>query len=157
MKAKLEKLANDHTDPWPDPVKVTLHYYTQCLTRNHRYINAYLAHRLAKTSSLRWETGPVLPERIRHNTLSAREIDFYMAYNEILSEYCDGVGLDLTCDLEPPKELLIEIRVVRACGEIMTENGPVNLTMGSTHFLRRADVEHLIRQGHVEHVQSDET
>ena len=38
----------------------------------------------------------------------------------------------------------------------MTEKGPVRLDVATTHFLRRTDVEHLIRQGYVEHVQSDE-
>ena len=47
----------------------------------------------------------------------------------------------------PPKELCVEVRVVEDCGEIMTDNGEVHLERGTTHFLRRADVEHLIRQG----------
>jgi hypothetical protein len=40
--------------------------------------------------------------------------------------------------LQPPKELLIEIRVLIPCGEIMTDKGPVNLSqVGDTQFLRR--------------------
>ena len=49
--------------------------------------------------------------------------------------------------MQPPKDLYVEVRVLKGCGEIMTENGVVNLEVNSTHFLRRADVEHLIRQG----------
>lgn len=94
---------------------------------------------------------------------------------------------------QPPKELLIQIRVLVPCGEIMTEYGPVNLSLkGSEQFVRRydprlndiciryhfyfyreqsfqmhknakldeksfirTDVEHLIRHGHLEHVQWD--
>jgi hypothetical protein len=40
--------------------------------------------------------------------------------------------------LQPPKELLIQIRVLVPCGEIMTEYGPVNLSLkGSEQFVRR--------------------
>lgn len=42
--------------------------------------------------------------------------------------------------LQPPKELLIQIRVLVPCGEIMTEYGPVNLSLkGSEQFVRRFD------------------
>ena len=53
-------------------------------------------------------------------------------------------------DLQPPKDLYIEVRVVVDCGEIMTDTGSVNLEAGTVHFLRRSDVEHLIRQGMLE-------
>ena len=48
--------------------------------------------------------------------------------------------------LEPPRDLFVEIRVLKGCGEIMTERGPVTLDVGSTHYLKRTDVEHLIRR-----------
>ena len=99
----------------------------------------------------------MLPDRVRHDTLSARENDYFGSYSQILTEYCESVELDLTSAIEPPKELFIQVRVMVSCGEIMTDNGPVNLSeVGSTQFLRRADVEHLIRSGSLEHVQGDE-
>jgi GINS complex subunit 1 len=58
------------------------------------------------------------------------------------------------CLLQPPKELFVEVKVMEDCGEIMTENGPVQLSRGTTHFLRRSDIVHLIRQGKLEHMQS---
>jgi hypothetical protein len=61
---------------------------------------SYVNHRLVKIRGLRWETGAVLPERIRHDTLSARENDFFGDYSGILTEYCENVSLDLTSDLE---------------------------------------------------------
>ena len=45
---------------------------------------------------------------------------------------------------------MVEIRVLISCGEIITESGPVSLDQGSTHYLRRSEVEHLIRLGKVE-------
>ena len=53
---------------------------------------------------------------------------------------------------QPPKEMCIEVRVLQDCGEIMTDQGPVNLEKGTNHFLRRTDVEGLIRQGMLQHV-----
>jgi hypothetical protein len=57
---------------------------------------------------------------------------------------------------QPPKNLLIEVRVLEKCGIIQTENGPISLDFGSVHFLRRSEVEHLIRDGKVEHVVNDD-
>lgn len=141
---------------YSDPIKVTMAYYLECNKRNRRYLLSYLNHRLEKIRRLRWEAGAVLPERIQHDTISSRENDYFINYSKIVGEYMTNIDLDLTSDVEPPKELLIEIRVKKSCGEIMTENGPIKLDKGSTHFLKRSDVEHLIRQGVIEHVQSDE-
>jgi hypothetical protein len=38
---------------------------------------------------------------------------------------------------QPPKDLLIEVRVVEDCGTVMTESGSVSLNRGSILFLRR--------------------
>jgi GINS complex subunit 1 len=149
--------AGGYTDSLPDSSKVTVTYYHACISRNRRYINCYLSHRIGKIRVLRWETGAVLPDRINTETLSPREVDYFSEYDRIVSEYCESVGLDLTSDIEPPKELFIQVRVVKNSGEIMTDNGPVDLReVGSSHFLRRADVEHLIRNGSLEHVHVDD-
>ena len=53
-------------------------------------------------------------------------------------------------DMYPPKQLNIEVHVLKSYGEIMTPTGTVTLTKGDRLSLRRTDVEHLIRQGVVE-------
>eukprot|EP01041_Mallomonas_annulata_P002210 gene2210-4298_t len=149
-------MSNEAIDDISDSLKVSLVYYHQCLYRDRRYMYAFFQHRMSRVRRLRWETGPVLPENIRP-ILSDRENDYFMEYNTLLSDYCKSIGnIELTSDLEPPKELYIEIRVIRDCGEIMTDLGPVHLDAGTIHFLRRSDVETLIRQGLVEHFQSDQ-
>jgi GINS complex subunit 1 len=55
-------------------------------------------------------------------------------------------------DVSPPKELMVEIRVLQDCGEIFTDSGPVNLERNTTHYLKRSDIESFIRQGLVEQV-----
>jgi len=160
LHGRTEDILHDNggmTDALPDSAKTTVTYFHACMNRNRRYLNSYLTHRTGKIRMLRWETGPVLPDRVRHDTLYARENDYFSSYSTLLAEYCEDVGLDLTSDIEPPKELFIQVRVLVSCGEIMTDNGPVNLSeVGSTQFLRRADVEHLIRGGSLEHVHGDD-
>ena len=58
-------------------------------------------------------------------------------------------------DMNPPKELHIEVRVKEDCGEIFTDTGVVSLKKNTTHFLRRSDVEHLIRQDVLEQINTD--
>jgi GINS complex subunit 1 len=140
-----------------NPVKTNIAYHSQCLQRNIRYINSYMTHRNDKIRQIRWEAGTVLPDIVQQETLSDQERVYFNSYSDLLSEYSQSLGIDLTSNLEPPKDLLIEIRVLQSCGEIMTESGPVELTKGTTNFLRRSEVEHLIREGLVEHVQNEDT
>ena len=53
-------------------------------------------------------------------------------------------------DKIPPKDPFIEVRVLKDYGEITTDSGTVNLQKNTVHFLRRSDVELLIRQGVLE-------
>ena len=62
--------------------------------------DSYLTHRLSKVRGLRWETGPVIPDKIRHDTLSARENDYFGSYNSLLADYLQDTDLDLTTNLE---------------------------------------------------------
>lgn len=152
---KLTEMLSVEEEDITDSLKVTLTFYHQAAIRNRRYLFAYLLHRMNKLRELRWETGVVVPEHMSQpGLLSAREHDYFSEYNQALNEYFDGIDFDLTADIKPPKELFIEIRVLENCGEILTENGVVNMVQGSRACLRRTDVEHLIRQGKVEHVTS---
>jgi GINS complex subunit 1 len=55
--------------------------------------------------------------------------------------------IDLTGSLEPPRDLFIDVRVLKDAGEIQTEYGAINLTKNSQFFVRQGDVERLIQQG----------
>eukprot|EP01112_Ceratiomyxa_fruticulosa_P008865 TRINITY_DN229_c0_g1_i1.p1 TRINITY_DN229_c0_g1~~TRINITY_DN229_c0_g1_i1.p1 ORF type:complete len:199 (+),score=25.73 TRINITY_DN229_c0_g1_i1:231-827(+) len=125
-----------------------------CMHRNKRCMLVYLMYRFNKIKELRWETGgSVLPPETRES-LSALELECFQSYDHILAEYMASVDLDLTVDLlRPPKDLFIEVRVKKDHGEIVLESGQtVNLRAHTTHFLRRTDVETLIRQGILEHI-----
>lgn len=81
------------------------------------------------------------------------ERNFYKAYlasmDQLAQEYAvNGVPLDLTVDMTPPKELFIEVRCQKDYGAVMLpESGEVNLQRNTTHLLRRSEVDHLIKQG----------
>ena len=139
----------------PVPQAVEFTYYAICMRRNLRYLLSYFFHRLKKIRELRWETGTVIPEGIRNETLNEREIEYFNQYSDALATYNNAVGFDFMSEaLEPPRDLYVEVRVLKECGEIVTERGPVTLDLGSTHYLKRADVENLIRLGHLEMFRS---
>ncbi len=53
-------------------------------------------------------------------------------------------------DLQPPKHLYIEVRVLQDYGDVVTASGSVTLKKGERLLLKRSDIEHLIRQGVLE-------
>eukprot|EP00736_Rhodelphis_marinus_P005343 Rmarinus@m.26569 len=128
---------------------VLFHHYS--LLRNKRAVMAYLHYRIQRIQAIRWELGNTMPESQKER-LGPTEIEFFKSYNSSLGAYMEEVNLDLTADLDPPKDLYIQVRVLESCGTIQTTSGPVTLQAGTTHFLPRSDVEHLIRSGMVAHV-----
>jgi GINS complex subunit 1 len=125
--------------------------YHRSIQRNKRCALAYLMNRLRRIQAYRWEAGNVAAAHLAEN-MSAPETHFLAQYNKLLGKYCDQVELDLTAEAQPPKDLYIEVRVVRDCGAVVTDSGPVTLKPGTAHFLKRTDVEHLIRQGALQHI-----
>eukprot|EP00035_Acanthoeca_spectabilis_P013465 m.251073 g.251073 ORF g.251073 m.251073 type:complete len:192 (+) comp15894_c1_seq1:1311-1886(+) len=121
------------------------------ILRNKRCVLAYLMERVKRLQLLRWDVGAVLPPELKES-LSLQESEFFVQYSRSLNTYTRNVGIDLTTDLLPPKELYIEVRCLVDIGEIATEDGTVQLEEGSQHFLRRSDVEPLIRAGKLQHL-----
>jgi GINS complex subunit 1 len=131
------------------------------ILRNKRCLLAYHQYRLDKLKQWRWETSAVLPTHVR-SLLSEGEQEFYAEYDKLISWYSESISgssrIDLNSNLQPPEEDWILIRVLKqGLGTMETEFwGAVNLDMGTTHFLPRADVEHLIRQGYLEQLDGEE-
>lgn len=125
--------------------------YFRSIQRNKRCALAYLQNRLWRIIAFRWAAGPSASARLGDN-LSGQERDFLNKYNALLGSYSDAVNLDLTADAAPPRDLYVEVRVLKDCGSVLTDSGPVALKPGTAHFLKRADVEHLIRQGSLQHI-----
>ena len=48
----------------------------------------------------------MLPEKLRQDTLSARENDYFSAYSKCLSDYCEDIDVDLVSDMEVKSTLI---------------------------------------------------
>lgn len=84
------------------------------------------------------------------SNLSSAEINFGTAYQLLIGSLSAQFPLvDLLGSLEPPKEVYLEVRVIRDCGEILTNGGPITLEAGSQLFVRKADVEQLLINGDI--------
>lgn len=103
-------------------------------------------HRINQLKDHWWKVGLCLPTEIKTN-LSKQEQSFLEGYGRIVRSYQNVLDMDINLDMEPPTSLYIEIRVLKPCGTIQTENGPISLEVNSTHLVRKQDVELLIRQG----------
>ncbi|KAI9708421.1 MAG: DNA replication protein psf1 [Chrysothrix sp. TS-e1954] len=85
------------------------------------------------------------------NNLTPEETLYAQSYSTLLTSLKNRDELyelvDLTGSLEPPRDLFIDVRCVREGGEVTTEYGSIRLSEGSQFWVRRGDVEGLIRGG----------
>ena len=120
------------------------------MIRMFRCLLTYINNRLVYVKELFWKAGG--DGSGQSNMLSEGEKKFYNEYAGLLRNYQNSfpIEIDLMTDLEPPRELFIEIRVLEDCGEIVTSNGEIlKLDKNSTLLVRRCDVEYLLRQNRV--------
>ncbi|EKX42515.1 hypothetical protein GUITHDRAFT_73899, partial [Guillardia theta CCMP2712] len=117
-----------------------------CIERNKQCAIAYLKYRAEQILKLRWESGACEIPAYLQDRLHQNEIALAQQYDTMLTSYMTSLGHNLTLDLEPPSSTMITVRVLEDYGEFVTMDGTVNLTRNSTHHLRRAEVQHLIRQ-----------
>ncbi|OTA82795.1 hypothetical protein M434DRAFT_84430 [Hypoxylon sp. CO27-5] len=84
-------------------------------------------------------------------SLSPQEEDYVRQYSDLLAAYKgQWTDIDLTGSLEPPRDLFIDVRVLKDAGEIQTEYGAITLTKNSQFYVRQGDVERLIAQGYLQ-------
>lgn len=132
------------------------------MRRNKRGLLAYHRTRTEKLEQMIWNgqdvfsTGngkPVDPNSASGpaSSLSAEEEQFAHQYAELLAQYKgQWTDIDLTGSLTPPRDIFVDVRVLRDAGEIQTEYGSLNLTKNSQFFVRKGDVESLIQQRYVQ-------
>lgn len=130
------------------------------MRRNKRCLLAYHRTRTDKLEQMIWNGQDVLSARpnadaggaaANASSLSAEEEQYVHQYSELLAQYKgQWTDIDLTGSLDPPKDIFVDIRVLRDAGEIQTEYGSLNLTKNSQYFVRKGDVESLIQQNYVQ-------
>ena len=148
------------------------------MRRNKRCLLAYHRVRAEKLEQMCWDGKDVLELQAQNagdttheadgnqSSLSPEEQEYFRQYNDMLAAYKgQWTDIDLTGSLEPPRDLFIDVRVLKDAGEIQTEYGyvqfsfsviirntadltrAINLTKNSQFFVRQADVQTLINQG----------
>ncbi|PKX92544.1 DNA replication protein PSF1 [Aspergillus novofumigatus IBT 16806] len=118
-----------------------------CTRRNKRCLLAYHRVRTEKLEELCWKGV----DAGNHSSLSPEEEEYFRQYSDMLAAYKgQWTDIDLTGSLEPPRDLFIDVRVLKDAGEIQTEYGVINLTKNSQLYVRQGDVERLIAQGFLE-------
>lgn len=151
------------------------------MRRNKRCLLAYHRIRTDKFDRLVWQGVDLVSNDVNHegrqpdaqqpedeNSLSPEEEEYVRLYGDLISAYKgQWSDIDLTGSLEPPKDLFIDVRVLKDAGEIQTEYGyvgaasagryilltpasAINLTKNSQFYVRQGDVERLIQQGYLQ-------
>ncbi|PHH86178.1 hypothetical protein CDD83_10624 [Cordyceps sp. RAO-2017] len=154
-------------DPAADQaVACTLLVNHLSMRRNKRCLLAYHRTRTDKLEELVWNgsdivdlsglqvresNGPQAGGEASTSSLSPQEEDYVRQYGDLLAAYKgQWTDIDLTGSLEPPRDLFIDVRVLKDAGEIQTEYGAITLTKNSQFYVRQGDVERLIAQGYLQ-------
>ncbi|KAF1817357.1 GINS complex, Psf1 component [Eremomyces bilateralis CBS 781.70] len=83
--------------------------------------------------------------------LSPEEEEYVRRYSDLLAAYKgQWTDIDLTGSLEPPRDLFVDVRVLKDAGEIQTEYGAITLSKNSQLYVKESDVERLIQQGYLQ-------
>jgi GINS complex subunit 1 len=110
------------------------------MRRNKRCLLAYHRTRTDKLEELIWSGSDVLDLAGQQgaggangapaadggagSSLSPQEEDYFRQYGDLLAAYKgQWTDIDLTGSLEPPRDLFIDVRVLKDAGEIQTEYG----------------------------------
>lgn len=126
-----------------------------CMRRNKRCLLAYHRVRSDKLEQMCWDGVDILEQQHgkegSKSSLSPEEEQYVHQYSDLLSAYKgQWTDIDLTGSLEPPRDLFIDVRVLKDAGEIQTEYGSITLTKNSQFYVRQGDVERLIQQGYLQ-------
>lgn len=108
------------------------------MRRNKRCLLAYHRTRTDKLEEMVWNGADVLDLAGQQaggpngavggdgasSSLSPQEEDYFRQYGDLLAAYKgQWTDIDLTGSLEPPRDLFIDVRVLKDAGEIQTEYG----------------------------------
>lgn len=133
-----------------------------CMRRNKRCLLAYHRVRAEKLEEMCWEGVDVLEQQtqqqseraggvggagVASSAPSPEEEEYFRQYNDLLVAYKgQWTDIDLTGSLEPPKDLFIDVRVLKDAGEVQTEYGYVDCLLAFAGFIddRRTDGRQLL-------------
>jgi GINS complex subunit 1 len=137
---------NDSFDPSANPAAAcTLLVDHLCMRRNKRCLLAYHRTRTDKLEEMVWNGSDIADLSAQQqkspnegqngaaelgngegnsSSLSPEEEEYVRQYSDLLAAYKgQWTDIDLTGSLEPPRDLFIDVRVLKDAGEIQTEYG----------------------------------
>ena len=149
-----------------------------CMRRNKRCLLAYHRVRSDKLEQMCWSGIDVLEQTQRQSpggetggraaesaglcaeggdisSLSPEEEDYVRQYSDMLAAYKgQWTDIDLTGSLDPPRDLFIDVRVLKDAGEIQTEYGydhldivrPVEIGIGAANISMLVTVPSISRR-----------
>jgi GINS complex subunit 1 len=124
--------------------------------RNKRCLLAYHAHRLEQIKDRFWLGGAsahalLAPDRLERDNLSPAEVDFLRKYSNLVTQYksayIDMVDMASPTLDRPPRDLYVQVRVLKDVGEIVGEWGVLDLKKNDLLSVMRPEVERLIVAG----------
>jgi GINS complex subunit 1 len=136
---------NGSIDPSADPATAcTLLVDHLCMRRNKRCLLAYHRTRTDKLEEMVWNGSDIADLAAQQqravdgqeaaadlgnvegnsSSLSPEEEEYVRQYSDLLAAFKgQWTDIDLTGSLEPPRDLFIDVRVLKDAGEIQTEYG----------------------------------
>jgi GINS complex subunit 1 len=167
--AELLEPFQDSFDPSADQaVACTLLVNHLSMLRNKRCLLAYHRTRTDKLEELVWKGADVIDlsgQQVRDNagsaaavggdgstsSLSPQEEEYVRNYSDLLAAYKgQWTDIDLTGSLEPPRDLFIDVRVLKDAGEIQTEYGYAFLERQVKMVFRRIFADSEIQGNHID-------
>ena len=137
------------------------------LQRNKRCLLTYVYTRMNWIASLRFELASVVAPKHIKNNMSDLEVVWFQKYSKTLANYMKSLSqatqqdsnpedmyrIDLTQYTRPPKSLYIHVRCLTDYGELELSDGhTVSFITNSQHYVLASDVQDLIKQGILEHI-----
>lgn len=113
-----------HTQHPEAAVKVLVQHLAK--QRNKRCLLAYHKVRTDRLEQLCWseKVPKISTESTTTDSICPDELEYARRYNELLAAYKGQyIDVDLTGSLEPPRDLYINVRVLKDAGEVQTEYG----------------------------------
>ena len=97
-------------------------------------------------------------ENLFFGKLDMNEQEYLKDYQKIIEEYSSNFPeLEIkhkgNYGLQPPKDLYLEVRVLKDGGMVQTEYGVFNLIKDTQIFMRKSDAEALLQQGYLQIIQ----
>jgi len=112
----LPSLSSIQQDYPSEACAILIHHL--CMRRNRRCLLAYQRLRADRIDDMAWANGEI------KGTLSPEEEEYARGYNLLVAGLKGRwTDVELGGSLEPPKDLYVEVRVLKDAGEIQTEYG----------------------------------